>query len=33
MSANWAQWWWWRFNGWGRVAASFGGGSVYLAMR
>jgi SSS family solute:Na+ symporter len=33
MSANWAQWWWWRFNGWGRVAASFGGGSAYLAMR
>ena len=33
MSANWAQWWWWRFNGWGRVAASFGGGFVYIAMR
>jgi Na+/proline symporter len=33
MSANWAQWWWWRFNGWGRVAASFGGGSIYIAMR
>ena len=33
MSANWAQWWWWRFNGWGRVAASFGGGLGYLAMR
>ena len=33
MSANWAQWWWWRFNGWGRVAASFGGGLVYVAMR
>jgi len=31
LSANWAQWWWWRFNGWGRVAASFGGGSFYLA--
>jgi Na+/proline symporter len=25
MPANWAQWWWWRFNAWGRVAASFGG--------
>jgi Na+/proline symporter len=25
MPANWAQWWWWRFNRWGRVAASFGG--------
>jgi solute:Na+ symporter, SSS family len=33
MSANWAQWWWWRFNGWGRVAASFGGGLCYVAMR
>lgn len=33
MSANWAQWWWWRFNGWGRVAASFGGGAVYIIMR
>lgn len=32
MSANWAQWWWWRFNGWARVAASFGGGTCYLAM-
>jgi len=25
MPANWAQWWWWRFNAWGRIAASFGG--------
>lgn len=25
MPANWAQWWWWRFNAWGRLAASFGG--------
>ncbi len=33
MSGNWAQWWWWRFNGWGRVAASFGGGLCYIAMR
>jgi len=32
MSANWAQWWWWRFNGWARVAASFGGGGCYLAI-
>ena len=32
MSANWAQWWWWRFNGWARVAASFGGGACYLAI-
>jgi hypothetical protein len=32
MSANWAQWWWWRFNGWARVAASLGGGACYLAI-
>ncbi len=32
MSANWAQWWWWRFNGWGRLAASFGGGLTYIAL-
>jgi hypothetical protein len=32
LPANWAQWWWWRFNGWGRVAASFGGGLLYLGM-
>jgi solute:Na+ symporter, SSS family len=32
LSANWAQWWWWRFNGWGRVAASFGGGLFYIAL-
>jgi solute:Na+ symporter, SSS family len=25
MPANWAQWWWWRFNAWGRLSASFGG--------
>jgi hypothetical protein len=25
MPANWAQWWWWRFNAWGRLATSFGG--------
>lgn len=25
MPANWAQWWWWRFNAWGRLTASFGG--------
>jgi Na+/proline symporter len=24
MPANWAQWWWWRFNRWGRISASFG---------
>lgn len=24
LPANWAQWWWWRFNRWGRLSASFG---------
>jgi len=24
MPANWAQWWWWRFNKWGRLSASIG---------
>ncbi|TAM83534.1 MAG: hypothetical protein EPN47_05330 [Acidobacteria bacterium] len=32
LPANWAQWWWWRFNGWGRVTASFGGGTAYLTL-
>ena len=32
MTANWAQWWWWRFNGWGRVAASLGGGLFYILL-
>ena len=30
VSANWAQWWWWRFNGQARLAASFGGPLVFL---
>ena len=25
LPANWAQWWWWRFNRWGRLTASIGG--------
>lgn len=29
MPANWAQWWWWRFNGPARLAASFGGAVVF----
>jgi SSS family solute:Na+ symporter len=29
LPANWAQWWWWRFNGKARLAASFGGGLVF----
>ena len=31
LSANWAQWWWWRFNKSGRLAATFGGPLVFLA--
>jgi SSS family solute:Na+ symporter len=30
LTANWAQWWWWRFNGPARLAASFGGPIVFL---
>lgn len=30
LSANWAQWWWWRFNKWGRLAATFGGPVFFL---
>lgn len=30
LSANWGQWWWWRFNGKARLAASFGGPVVFL---
>lgn len=29
LPANWAQWWWWRFNGPARVAASFGGALIF----
>jgi Na+/proline symporter len=29
LPANWAQWWWWRFNGKARLAASFGGGAIF----
>jgi Na+/proline symporter len=29
LPANWAQWWWWRFNGPARVAASFGGAGIF----
>ncbi len=31
LSANWAQWWWWRFNRFGRLAATFGGPVLFLA--
>ncbi len=30
LTANWAQWWWWRFNGKARLAASFGGPVIFL---
>jgi solute:Na+ symporter, SSS family len=30
LSANWGQWWWWRFNGKARLAASFGGPVIFL---
>jgi SSS family solute:Na+ symporter len=30
LTANWAQWWWWRFNGKARLAASFGGPMLFL---
>ena len=33
LSANWGQWWWWRFNGRARLAASFGGPVIFLVMR
>jgi Na+/proline symporter len=29
LPANWAQWWWWRFNGPARIAASFGGAALF----
>jgi len=29
LPANWAQWWWWRFNGKARIAASFGGALIF----
>ena len=30
ITANWGQWWWWRFNGKARLAASFGGPLIFL---
>lgn len=33
LTANWAQWWWWRFNGKARLAASFGGPVIFLINR
>ncbi len=31
LTANWGQWWWWRFNAKARMAASFGGPILFLA--
>ncbi|MFQ5646486.1 MAG: hypothetical protein ACE5GM_06130 [bacterium] len=31
--ADWAQWWWWRFNIYARLVASVGGPFIYLAAR
>ena len=30
LTANWGQWWWWRFNGPARLTASFGGPAIFL---
>lgn len=30
LTANWAQWWWWRFNSQARIAASFGGPIIFI---
>jgi Na+/proline symporter len=30
LTANWAQWWWWRFNSKARLTASFGGPVIFL---
>ncbi len=30
LTANWGQWWWWRFNGAARLTASFGGPLIFL---
>ena len=33
ISANWAQWWWWRFNGKARLTASFGGPVIFIIVK
>jgi SSS family solute:Na+ symporter len=33
LPANWAQWWWWRFNGPARIAASFGGAIIFCIVK
>ena len=32
LPANWAQWWWSRFNGKARIAASFGGAAIFCVV-
>jgi Na+/proline symporter len=32
LPANWAQWWWWRFNGKARLAASFRGAAIFCVV-
>lgn len=32
LPANWAQWWWWRFNGPARITASFGGAAIFCVV-
>ncbi len=33
ISANWGQWWWWRFNGKARLAASLGGPVIFIVVK
>ncbi|MBN2279345.1 MAG: hypothetical protein JXQ65_02070 [Candidatus Marinimicrobia bacterium] len=33
LSANWAQWWWWRFNSKARITASFGGPIIFILVK
>lgn len=32
-AANWAQWWWWRFNSYSRLTASLGGPIIFMFIR
>jgi len=33
LTANWAQWWWWRFNAKARITASFGGPLIFILVK
>ncbi len=33
LTANWAQWWWWRFNAKARIVASFGGPLIFILIK